>query len=288
MPEPWRRWPLLAAGLVALAGTTGGLAAVHLAPLTAEFSFFCALILLTLVRRGGFAWPWSLWLGAIVALDDLRGLQAVGFAPHASDVIRFESWLFGGVPTVRLQSHFAGAGLTWYDVVVSLVYLMHSPAPLICGAVLWVWRRELFTPFVASMLLCGAAGLVTYLLFPEAPPWLAAQNHLMEPVRRITNEVIAKVGPLNSVYAGADPLPNAAMPSLHVTYPCLVAYWTIVAFGRRALWIAAYPTVLAVGVIYLGEHWAIDVIVGIAYAAAAIAAVRYWARRSARKRIASG
>jgi membrane-associated phospholipid phosphatase len=95
-------------------------------------------------------------------------------------------------------------------------------------------------------------------------------------VRRITNEVIAKVGPLSAVYSGADPLPNAAMPSLHVAYPCLVAWWAIAAFGRRAVWIAAYPAVLAVGVIYLGEHWAIDVVAGVAYAAGAIATVSAW------------
>jgi membrane-associated phospholipid phosphatase len=323
LPYPWHRRPLLAAAILAFIATTGGLAHVHLAPLTAEYVILCGLaaaallgrtlavpvIVLTGIplvasglqpassqggalaitvfclalrgeREGSLAWPWTLWLAAVVALDDLRGIQAVGFAPHAADVIRFESWLFGGIPTVQLQSHFAGSGLTWYDVAISLVYLMHSPAPLICGAVLWSRRRDLFTPFVVTLLLTGAAGLVTYLLFPETPPWLAAQEHLMEPVRRITNEVIDKVGPLSSVYAGADPLPNAAMPSLHVAYPFIVAWYTVAAFGRRALWIVAYPAVLAIGVVYLGEHWVIDVIAGIAYALAAILAVRYLASRS--------
>jgi PAP2 superfamily protein len=336
LPWPWERHPLLAAAVLALVGTTAGLAQVHRAPLTAEFvllggmataatfgrvlavpllvvagvplvatglqpastvggalavTVFC--LALSGDREGGFAWPWALWLGAVVALDDLRGIQAVGFTPHGSDVIGFEARLFGGVPTLELQHHLAGNGLTWYDVAISLVYLMHSPAPLICGAVLWSRRRDLFLPFVLTLILTGAAGLVTYLVFPEAPPWLASQQHLLDPVRRITSEVIDHVGPLSSVYAGADPLPNAAMPSLHVAYPVIVAWWTITAFGRGALWIAAYPAVLTVGVVYLGEHWVVDVVVGIAYAAAAIAVVRrltrsYDASRSARKRIASG
>src|SRR5206468_12385162 len=141
-----------------------------------------------------------------------------------------------------------------------------SPAPLICGAVLWRWRRPLFSPFVASILACGAIGLAVYLVFPETPPWLAGDQGVIAPVRRLTSEVVARVGPLSSVYGGADPLPHAAMPSLHVAYPLIVAWWTVAAFGRRALVIAAYPLVLAAGVVYLGEHWVIDSVAGIACA----------------------
>ena len=116
--------------------------------------------------------------------------------------------------------------------------------------------------------------LLTYLPFPEAPPWLAAQQGLLPPVHRVASEVVAHAGPLSSVYSGADPLPNAAMPSLHVAYPLLVTVWVVIAFGRRAWWIVLYPLSLCVGVVYLGEHWVIDVVAGVVYAVAGILAVR--------------
>jgi len=275
----WRAHPGWFAVLVSFLMASVPLITVHAVPLTAEVVIFGLLVGYTaLGRRSDFAWAWTPWLAAIVALDDLRGLQAVGPSPHASDVIAAERWLFGGgMPVVDLQRHWeaASGSLSAHDVVLSIVYLMHSPAPLLCGAALWGWRRRLFRVYVTSILVAATAGLLTYLTFPESPPWLAAQHGLLPPVHRIASEVMSHAGPLASVYSGADPLPNAAMPSLHFAYPLIVAFWTVAAFGRRAAWIVLYPASLTVGVVYLGEHWVLDVIAGLAYAVAAIA----WARR---------
>ena len=256
------------------------LVATHVVPLTAETAILAGLGVFALSgRRPRTAWPWALWLWGVVVLDDLRGLQRVTGAPHAADVAALESRIFGVQPVIELQHRFAsGAGLTAHDVVISAVYLMHSPAPLIAGAALWAWRRDLFGPFVVSMLTAATIGWAVYLAFPESPPWLAAQHGVIPPVRRITDEVIAHAGPLASVYGGADPLPNAAMPSLHVAYPCLVAAWMVTAFGRRALWLVLYPASLAVGVVYLGEHWVVDSIAGLVVAGAAFLTGLRWGR----------
>jgi hypothetical protein len=274
----WQAHALWFAVLVSFAAGSVPLIAVHAVPLTAEFAIFVVLVGYTAVgMRRSFAWAWTPWLAAIVALDDLRGIQADGPAAHAGDVARFEGWLFAGhQPVIELQHRWAAAPgtLRAHDVVLSAVYLMHSPAPLLCGAALWLWRRELFVPYVATLLTVAAAGLVTYIAFPESPPWLAAEHGVIPAVRRIVTEVMSHAGPLSSVYAGADPLPNAAMPSLHVSYPIIVTWWTIAAFGRRAWWVAAYPACICVGVVYLGEHWVIDVVAGIAYAAGGIAVGR--------------
>lgn len=267
-----------------MAFAVGGalLAAVHRVPLTAEMLLFDCLVVLTATsRRGEFCWAWTPWLAAVVALDDLRGLQAIGPPPHAADVAAAERWLFAShLPVVDLQHLWATpSGLGVHDVVLGAIYLLHTPAPLLCGAALWRWRRPWFSPYVASLLLVATAGWLTYLGFPESPPWLAAEEHVIPPVRRLVSELIGNVGPLARIYGGADPLPNAAMPSLHVAYPCLVAYWTLRAVGRRALLVVAYPAALSVGVVYLGEHWVLDVVAGVAYAALAVAVVRVSSRR---------
>lgn len=276
----------LAVAPAAVAATAVALAALRVAPLTAELCILCLLVggglfarLPRLRTAAPAALAWSLWLAAVVALDDMRALQRVGPRPHEGDVAALESSLPGGLAVVHLQQLWGSGGLRWYDLLLAVIYLMHSPAPLLAGAGLWRWRRDLFAPFVASMLICGAIGLAVYLVFPEAPPWLAAEHGVIPPVRRISSEVIAHVGPLNAVYGGADPLPNAAMPSLHVAYPLIVAWWTIAAAGRRALPLLLYPLVLAVGVVYLGEHWAVDSLAGVICAGVAITAVEAVRRR---------
>jgi membrane-associated phospholipid phosphatase len=258
------------------------LIAIHRVPLTAEYCILVGLVLWTAAgRHPAAAWAWTAWLAAIVALDDLRGLQAVIGTPHAADVVAFESRLFGGSPVNRLQHAWGQSGLQPWDVVLSIVYLAHSPAPLICGAGLWRLRRRFFRPFVLTQIGNAVAGLVVYLAFPEAPPWRAAQLGVLPPVRRIASEVVAHAGPLSGVYGGADPLPNAAMPSLHVAYPVIVAWWTVRAFGWRAAWIVLYPLCICVAVVYLGEHYVVDVLAGLVLAVAGIAAVELWTRRAA-------
>ena len=265
LPRAWRAHPRLAVLLGLFLAGSLPLIALHAVPLTAEFAILVVLaVQLGAGRRSRFSWAWTPWLWGVVALDDLRGLQAVGPAAHAGDVAGLERRLLGGgLPVVDLQAHWAAPGLTAHDVGLSILYLMHSPAPLLCGAALWTWRREYFRAYVVSILLAAGVALAVYLAFPEAPPWLAAEHGIIPPVRRITTEVVAHAGPLSGIYSGADPLPNAAMPSLHVGYPLIIAAFSIAAFGRRALWVAVYPAALCVAVVYLGEHWVVDVAAGV-------------------------
>ena len=80
-----------------------------------------------------------------------------------------------------------------------------------------------FGRFVAAYMVLMATGFVIYLLFPEMPPWLASQNGLLPHVHRIVVESLQQLGGFGGFYAGADPEPNAAMPSLHVAVPMLIA-----------------------------------------------------------------
>ena len=110
-------------------------------------------------------------------------------------------------------------------------------------------------------------GFVIYLLFPEMPPWLAARNGLLSPVHRIVVDSLQQLGGFGRIYAGADPEPNAAMPSLHVAVPMLIAATAVGAarWHRRVAWLwILYPLTIAFGVVYLGEHYVADSIVGLA------------------------
>jgi membrane-associated phospholipid phosphatase len=114
-------------------------------------------------------------------------------------------------------------------------------------------------------------GFIGYLVYPEMPPWLAASKGFLPPMHRIVVDTLQNLGGFGSFYAGADPEPNAAMPSLHVSVPLIVSLSIISVSGwrsRRAwLWLL-YPLTVAFGVVYLGEHYISDTVVGLALGAA--------------------
>jgi membrane-associated phospholipid phosphatase len=152
-------------------------------------------------------------------------------------------------------------------LLLAVEYLFHFAAPLATGLWLWLRHRERFGTFVGAYVLVMAAGFLVYLLYPEMPPWLAAQTGRLPPVHRIVVETLQRLGSFGTLYAGADPEPNAAMPSLHVAVPMIIACAavTVRGLGRPASWLwLLYPATISFGVVYLGEHYVADVVAGLA------------------------
>lgn len=65
-------------------------------------------------------------------------------------------------------------------------------------------------------------------------------------------------------YIGVNPF--AAFPSLHSAFPCLIAIFALKIWKKKALPVLVLPTMIWFSAVYLGEHYVIDVIGGIAYA----------------------
>jgi membrane-associated phospholipid phosphatase len=116
-------------------------------------------------------------------------------------------------------------------------------------------------------------GALIYWSVPTAPPWYAAQQGRMGPasgqqlaVRRMMAEYGAEFwgdawGPLYS-YVGGNPL--AAMPSLHFATSVMAAH-LLSEVGRGPGMIGwSYTAVLGLALVYLGEHYVIDLLVGLA------------------------
>jgi hypothetical protein len=74
----------------------------------------------------------------------------------------------------------------------------------------------------------------------------------------------------------------AAFPSLHAGYPFLAFLFARRAFGRVGWLMLAYTACIWFSIVYLGEHWVVDIIGGVVYAFGAYFAVMHgpaWARR---------
>ena len=237
---------------------------------------------------------WLPFTAVLMVYDISRGLATTVDMPvHEHDIVTAEQSLFGGsVPTVWLQHHFYDPAVVhWYDFAATLVYTTHFLATPLLAAVLWIRNRAVWLAYIARVVVLAFAGLVTYVLFPEAPPWLAARDGLIDPVSRLSARgwIWLHFGNLHELLENAQrdgSNPVAAMPSLHTAFATLVAIFLVARLKtrlRHLLWL--YPAAMGLVLVYTGEHYVLDIVAGVAYAVGAHVAVGRWeARRRDRRR----
>jgi membrane-associated phospholipid phosphatase len=108
-------------------------------------------------------------------------------------------------------------------------------------------------------------GLLGYWLVPTAPPWYAAQQGRTE-ARRMMIEYgeefwQVRWEPLYS-FLGGNPL--AAMPSLHFATSVMAAHLLAEAGPVEGAVGWTYAATLGVALVYLGEHYVVDLLAGLA------------------------
>ncbi len=191
---------------------------------------------------------------------------------HLTELIAADRFMFfGHLPTLWLQQKLYVPGVIhWYDVLAMVMYIMHFVFPLIFAFILWIGSKERFWYFTITFLLMTYLGFTIYLLYPAAPPWMADQWGVIHGVQLPFDQVFHVLVPhqynnLNMVQiwneASGDPV--AAMPSLHAAYPWLTMLFAVKFFGKKGLVFVPYNVALWFTVIYLGQHWVIDIIGGI-------------------------
>lgn len=233
-------------------------------------------------RFQGFVNDWAPFLGAIVLFDSLRSLEFAvttyfEMPMYAVYAIDWERWLCGGAiaPVSMQQWRATLADPYWLDRFFVLVHASHFLFFLLFGFVLWYLRRDVFRTYAVAMIAVLYIALLFHFLVPTIPPWLAARDFaLLPPTERLIRSLYN--ANLPSLFAMFDVNPIAAMPSLHTAMPALCAFVALHYVGRRGLFVVAYAVAAGTGVIYLGEHYAIDVLAGVVLAALVHAGVRRW------------
>jgi hypothetical protein len=211
-------------------------------------------------------------LVALLLLYDLsRGLaDGLGLPVHVSEPAAVDRWLAGGVlPTAWLQAHW---GADWWAALASLVYSSHFVVTPVVLAVLWLRDRTRWVGYARLVVALSAAGLVTYVLYPAAPPWLAAKHGVIEHVDRISSSGWAVLGlpkagaVLHSSQAQVNAV--AAVPSLHTAFAvltCLVLLPVARRHWQRAA-LVGYAVLMPLVLVWSGEHYVIDTLLGTLYA----------------------
>jgi membrane-associated phospholipid phosphatase len=234
----------------------------------------------------------------LTAYDMLRGSAGKWLMPHVLPQIRIDESLFGGTaPTVMLQHalYTPGVARPW-DYLAFVVYMTHFVAPFVIAGFLWKFAHDRFRRYSALLIGLTFAALVTYVLYPAVPPWMASQNAYLPPTAKIIDEMWTHIGVSNgsSVFSAtghfADPV--AAVPSLHSAYPMLLLLFFWKSAGRWRWLLALYPLAMGFALVYTGEHFVIDVLLGWLYAVVIFVFGnrlfdRYELRRTAKSRIES-
>lgn len=301
-----------AAGLVEAArhvGTIlafgGSLLAVLLAraaasPVAVVGTLAVAIAVLTLLEsRRALVAAWAAYVGAVVVFVQLRALaDETGIAvkyDYVADADR--SLFFGRLPGGWLQQHVPGIPVVGSLVAWSLlgVYVSYFLAPHVVALVLARRNVRLFARYAAALVLVSYAGLAISALLPTAPPWLAAADGRIEPVRRMVPDLVGSADA--DAYSAGETLvglnPVAAFPSLHTALTLLILLAVPPARRRLRRLAALYVAAMALALVYLGEHYAIDVLAGlvlglVGWLAVAAAARRLAARpRSVRPAVAA-
>lgn len=250
-------------------------------------------VALTLAWRvDGGRW-WAAYILGFLAFVYVRAFaDETAIAWKFDYVIDLERTIAGGaVPTTWLQARWYDAGgARLHDYVLFGVYGSYFFLPQLAAILLWRFARVRFRVYVAATLMTLALGVLGALLLPTPPPWLAADRGYLSEANRIAVDVVFGVATLDAAggtrdlgasLAGSNPV--ASMPSVHMALTVLVA---LAAWGRHRLLAAAavlYVAAMALALVYLGEHYAVDLLAG-----AATAGVAWWGVQAGLRRIAAG
>ncbi|MGZ4474086.1 MAG: phosphatase PAP2 family protein [Nocardioides sp.] len=262
-------------------------------------SLFVSLWAATIACRAGaplrshvaFARDWSLPVLFLLAYSYSYGLiYLLGLPVHFEPAIAVDRWLGGGeILAQRLQYAICDGpcgpqGATWLDAILTTTYLSHFLTAWVLAWVLWMRHRAAWKQWMTRFVSLNLAGLVGYLLFPMAPPWMAARDGLIStPIWAAPTRGWSGIGlQLTRVLDGPLTNPVAAMPSLHAATAMLVALFAIHRSTRWWRWLALlYPALMCFTLLLYAEHYVLDEAVGIALALAVHAVVGRLERRPA-------
>ncbi|MBN1208236.1 MAG: inositol phosphorylceramide synthase [Myxococcaceae bacterium] len=215
-----------------------------------------------------------LWLG-------LRG------GIHTGDLWELERALFPAPGGTTWPAWFETRTHAVLDFFCGLSYAAYLYEVLLLSVLLFFRKHPRFELMAWAFLGLNVLGLVTYVLYPAAPPWYVLKYgpgpaDLAAPASQAGTarfDALLGIHYFASFYS-RNPNVFGAMPSLHAAYPTLVV-WQVWSMGRAwRVGSVAFAALVCFSAIYLQHHYILDVAAGVLFALVACAAAEYaFARR---------
>jgi len=201
--------------------------------------------------------------------DDAEALETrvhVGYPVRADRLLGF-----GELPTVRLQRalHDDGSFSAWEKVLVWTHWVWFA-TPHATLAYLYLRDRRRFGRAAVMTYAVFDLGVVAYWLTPTAPPWYAAKRGHSTDEPLLVRRLMVEYGesfwrngwaPLYSVLGGN---PLAAMRSLHFATSAMAALLLAESGPVAGMVGGGYAGLLGFALVYLGEHYVVDLLGGLA------------------------
>jgi hypothetical protein len=241
---------------------------------------------------------WVPFILVLYAYDYSRHLAVLlGRPVLETPQIAWDSTLFLGLqPVVWLQQHFYDKASThWYDAVAALIYVSHFVAVWAIAAVLYMRNRREWFQWARVLVVLSFAGLITFMIVPSAPPWYASDDGYLPPIDRIATRGLDSLGIhwARQLIDGGAAVSNdvAAIPSLHTGFAVLIAVWFYPRIPQRfRRWarplLVAYPILMLLVLVYGGEHYVVDGLIGTVYVLAVVFGLRAFDRWRERRKAA--
>ena len=258
---------------------------------------FLALVILSFLlgreRARRFLIDWSPFVFFWIAYDMMRGVaDSVRGVIHIVQPYRWEKWLFmpvlhGDIPPFYLQA----VRETWpmvtkavANVLAANFYTAHFAVPLLVGWIFWhtVDDRPLFYKFVYTLTVLNILALMTFMLYPSAPPWYVYHYGFVQPEPNssfwgtsagnlIDVDRLLGTKFFTTLWDSFNANYFAAIPSLHGAYPIVVSFFVYRKFRKHGFWLALYPIATWLSAVYLNQHYVVDLLIGSLYIV-----VAYW------------
>jgi membrane-associated phospholipid phosphatase len=268
----------------------------------------CASHMTITASATGFRWEYFFVNAALIALASVPRTRKISLLalPFYLVGVLYEG--LGAVLGLRGEIHIAdvyGAELSLFGLSTPkgiltppefLLGYTHAAFDLICGAayiayvlvppllVLWLYHKkdQHRASSLAWMFLgVNVLGMLTWILFPVAPPWYVMDYGLGSPVLDAAPsaagaarfDALLGVSYFREFYSRNQNI-FGAFPSLHTAYPTItfLAVWGANRWLTAAL--GAFSLLVGFSAVYLQHHYVLDVLAGFACAVLAFLLVR--------------
>lgn len=238
-----------------------------------QFFFFALLGAFIIGRARVFLFDWVPFILSYFGYEFMRSVVPfINKNVHIFPMIRFDTFIFGFIPSVEFQKLFYNPmSPRWYDYLSAFIYISHFVIPMIVGFLFWITDRKIFKQYALAILTLSYAGLITFVIFPAMPPWMASDmGYISEKIPQTLGPIMShfpkSVISFPTLYSFVLADPVAAVPSLHAAFPLLILFFLIKKFKLAGLLFAPYVAGVWFSVMYLGEHYFADVLIGALYA----------------------
>ena len=184
----------------------------------------------------------------------------------------------GEIPTVRLQHALSNRGeINRFERVLVWCHWVWFMVPHTSLAYILLRHPERFGSAAARMYAVFDTGAVFYWTIPTAPPWWVSARGLSPAARGLAppgdvavRRMMVEYGPefwgdrWEQLYDVLGGNPLAAMPSLHFATSLMAAHLLseVGPLAGAVGW--SYAAVLGLALVYLGEHYVVDLLAGAA------------------------